>query len=174
MTRDYAKRKTRKKTKKNHIFLWFSLLLLFVISIAGLLMLNQHPRSILTAITPEPKATTPLPLKPKPPTKTVINTSPKFDFYNTSTPQKDSPKKTKKSGNVYEIEIATLDSFAAADRLKAELALLGFSASITPIYKQGVSKYYISIGPYDNKENANTDLQKLKNNHLNGKLKKTS
>ncbi|MDR1057195.1 MAG: SPOR domain-containing protein [Coxiellaceae bacterium] len=130
-------------------------------------MLNKYyyGRNIIPIIS-EPKAAAPSNI-----TATKVISTPKFDFYNTLQ-QKEDLRKTKKPDDAYELEIAILDNFAAADRLKAELALLGFPASITPIYKQGIQKYYISTGPYDNKENAIIDAQKLKQNHIKSNLKK--
>lgn len=100
-----------------------------------------------------------------PPADTV--TTQKFDFYNIL-PQ----KKTTSIETSYELEVTIAKDFATADRLKAELSLSGFTVSITPVNRQGIQKYSVSVGPYDNKEGAIIDQQKLKQNNISSTLKK--
>jgi len=168
MSRDYAKRSfSRKKSKKSYPYLWLMLLILFAAFITGLVMFNKykHYNSELPQINSVKKITSTKQAHVE--TVTKIITKPKFDFYNILPQKKDS-----KSEIAYELEIATVNDFVAADRLKAELALLGFAASITPIYQQGIQKHHICIGPYDNKDNAVADQQRLKLNKVKSVLKK--
>lgn len=169
MSRDYAKRRgvKRQKPKKNHLLLWIIFLLLGTAFIAGLLTLGKYHRSIrkLTKKTTPEKSTTAVALKAASRPEQTI--SPKFEFYNIL-PQ----KKSNQLEITYELEIAIVNDFAAADNLKARLALLGLVASTTPVYKQGNQKYQITVGPYDNQDGALADLQKLKQNGIKSSLKK--
>ena len=169
MTRDYAKRSAqKKKTKKksSHFGLWLFVLLLFTTFTFGLVYLGKYKQQH-----PHPKASSPQKIvihqQQKEITTKTTNT-PKFDFY-TLVPQK-------RNNNIiagYELEIATVKDYTAADHLKAELTLLGFAVSIVPIREENIQKYYISVGPYNNKESATVDLERLKLNKISGKIKKT-
>lgn len=157
MTRDYAKRNTYRKSlkkKSSYLGLWLFVLLLFAAFTTGLVYLGKHKQQLHLKTPTIPKIANKL--APTPP--------PIFDFY-TILPQKTNNKAIAE----YELEIATVKDYTAADRLKAELALLGFTVSITPTYNQ---KYQITIGPYDNKDAVIADLKRLKQNKISGKLKK--
>lgn len=172
MSRDYAKRKTtRKKSKKPSRLLWLALLLLGGLFIVGLVAIGKYHKPIrkLTKINSEKKPLVVTPTIPADVTTTTTITTPKFDFYNIL-PQK-------KPGEIvvtYELAVATVKDFAAADNLKARLTLLGLVVSITPIHKQGIQKYQVSVGPYDNKDGALADQEKLTQNKIKSLLKKTS
>ena len=159
MTRDYAKRNvSRRKPKKksSYLGLWLFVLSLFVIFTVGLVYLGKHKQ--------QPHLNNPK-IVDKPIIKEVKETAvPKFDFY-TLLPQ----KRNSKAMAEYELEVATVKDYAAADHLKAELALLGFTVSVIPVSS---GKYDISVGPYDNKDGATADLERLKQNKINGKIKK--
>lgn len=183
MTRDYARRNTtRKKPKKKPLYPWLMFLLLSILIVYGLLNLSKYQRYIhdLAKTTLEKK--TPKNIKketiqetpdvePQPivPTPTITKTATiqKFDFYNIL-PQ----KKTNTIETSYELEVAVVKDFAAADKLKAELSLLGFTVNVSPIHRQGTTKYNISVGPYDNKDGATIDQQKLKHNNIRSTIKK--
>ncbi len=166
MIRDYARRSsTRKKSKKKSSRAWLIILLLLIALVTGFINLPKYKYFFLN-LTKNVLSKTTL-SKQQPPTATKTVATPKFDFYNILPAKKPSSIKTE-----YELEIAIAKDFAAADRLKTELALLGFTASITPIHKQGTQEYLVSVGPYDNKDNANTDQQKLKQNKIKSSLKK--
>jgi len=181
MIRDYARRNSaRKKSKKKSSRAWLIILLLLIALVTGFINLHKYKYFFLnltknvlskniSGVPPvnlDKKTTSP---NQQPPTETAIKTiaTPKFVFYNILPAKKTSGIKTE-----YELEIAAAKDFAAADRLKAELALLGFTASITPIHKHGTQEYLVSIGPYDNKDGANIDQQKLKQNKIKSSLKK--
>ena len=164
MPRDYARHNVRKKPKKksSYLGLWLFVLLLFVAFTVGLVYFGKHKQhfSLKTAV-PQQTVDKTAPV-PEVVTKEVV--SPKFDFY-TILPQKINDKAIAE----YELEIAIVKDYAAADHLKAELALLGFTVSVTPTSNQ---KYQVSVGPYDNKEGATTDLERLKQHKISSKLKK--
>ena len=161
MTRDYAKSSSvRKKPKKklSSFILWVLVLLLFITLTFGLVYFGKHKQKMQTTkITPSSKQ--------QKETKEI--TIPQFDFY-TILPQKNHHKNLAE----YELEITVAKNYSAADHLKAELTLLGFTVSITPIQKNGVQKYLVTVGPYDNKDGALADLARLKHNKINGRLKK--
>jgi cell division protein FtsN len=174
MTKDYAKHHNKPKKTGSYLVLWLFVVCLFVVFVGVLLYLGKNNRRINPTIEPESKAEpktksiTP-PVKSPPPTENIVKepTSPKFEFY-TMLPQK------KNGGSIaeYELEIATVKDYAVADHLKAKLALLGFAVSITPLHENGLQKYCITIGPYDDKDGATADLERLKQNKINSKLKK--
>jgi len=184
MSKDYAKRNfSRKKTKKSNFPLWLISVLLLLAFIAGLIITNKQPqynylslKKIITA-TINLKKKSLLYFKPAPQipsdantqiTKTTNVPAPIFKFYSTL-PKK---KSTQHTTQEYELEVAVTKDFAAADSLKAELILLGFTVSVTPIYKNGTQKYCVSIGPYETKESAIADQQKLNQNKIRSSLKK--
>ncbi len=194
MSRDYAKRNTfRKKSKKSRPFPWLILLLLFAAFIYilalpskykeyGRELLIKHLTTTKKTIQSKQAAVKEVAAKnvvtkeaaiEEAMTKEIItktDTTPKFDFYNILPQKKES--KTHKPEMAYELGIATVDDFAAADRLKAELALLGFAASITPTYQHNIQKYYVSVGPYNDKDGAITNQKKLKTSGVKSEIKK--
>jgi cell division protein FtsN len=167
MTRDYAKRSSSQK-KPSYLVLWLSVLALFVIFTLGLVYFGKHRRQIQPLSKVAQKAVAASSHQKKPNmvvTKKVV--LPKFDFY-TILPQ----KSDRASVSEYMLEVAMLKDYAAADHLKAKLVLLGFTVNISSVRINSVKKYQVSVGPYDNKEGANADLERLKQNRIRGKLKK--
>ncbi|EKE00762.1 MAG: hypothetical protein ACD_21C00283G0002 [uncultured bacterium] len=166
MMRDYAKRSApRKRTPKktSYLGLWFFVLLLFVVLTFGLVYLGKQKQYLHSVSSSSQKVV----VTPKQEVVTKKAIAPKFDFY-TIQPL----TKNKNSLAEYELAVAVAKDYAAADHLKAELALLGFTADIIPIRVKGSQKYQVNVGPYDNKGVAMADLEKLKQNKISGKLKK--
>jgi len=173
MTRDYAKKrppaKARKRKSGPHLLLWLFTLVLFAAFTAGLVYLGkfQHQARLHHAQKIAAKHVAPklAPTKPTPQIKSAIPAQ--FDFY-TILPQK-------KANNVipeYEIEIAIAKDFATADRLKAELLLLGFEVTAVPVKVAGKLNYRVTVGPYDTKEGAKADQVRLQQNKYHTTLKK--
>jgi hypothetical protein len=166
MTRDYAKRGKYKsslaKKKSSYFRMWLFVLVVFGLFTVGLVYFgkNQQLRKLYNfkSLVKEKEQLV---------AKVKELPIPKVDFY-TMLPE----KKLNKSTQGYELEIALVDKYATADRLKAELALIGFVASIAPIRKNGAQVYEVSVGPYDSKDMAIADLEKLKQNKISSKLKK--
>ena len=165
MTRDYAKHKSKRKKPKNTRFLW---LMALFISIAGSITLaltidisKPYDFNLSKLITK--KHSSSKKSIPKIVSKKII--SPKFEFYSISSKQKNKDK------NRHKLEIAIVNSFARADRLKAELALLGFAANISPIYQQNIQKYCITLGPYSNETTVKKIRQKLKAHKITSTIK---
>jgi cell division protein FtsN len=165
MPRDYAKRgSSRKRSPKNasHFGLWVLFLGLFAVFTFGLVYLGKHKPPVYSK--------PPLSPPPKVLNETKAAAVPKFDFYTLlpSTPKGNNHIKKAE----YELEVAMVKDYTAADHLKAELTLLGFAVSITPIREDNTQKYCISVGPYNNQESAAADLERLKHNKISGKIKK--
>jgi len=159
MSRDYAKKTgSRKKSQKTNLTIWIVLVLTFTMFICALFFIKKHRYNKHTL---EQKIN-----KVKQSVTKKIATA-KFDFYDISSKNKAAKQKAR-----YELEIDTVSNFATADRLKAELTLLGFSVNVAPTLQQGRKKYYVSVGPYSKKDAATIDQKKLKKNKIGSSLKK--
>jgi hypothetical protein len=182
MSLDYAKRTlSTKSSRKKYVFLWLGSLILFLGLFAALITPGKQAEyshyferiKLIKGFLPTKKETLTTKIKPSiAEDKTISKTyaTPKFDFYNILPQTKNSPDT--KADVYYELNIATLKDFAKADHLKAELALLGFVASITAVYQNNIQKYQVSIGPYDDEKKAALDQQKLKGNQVKSEIKK--
>jgi len=171
MARDYAKRnwqRKKSKKKKSALVPWLLVLLLFVALVFVLLYLGKQKQQspMKPVVTKTTKEVGDKKKKAKASvTKTTI--TPKFDFY-TIQPQASSGK----DGEKYELDVSVVKSYGAADRLKAELALLGFTVGITPVRVNGNQKFQVSVGPYDSRGIATAALERLKHNKISSTLKK--
>lgn len=162
MSRDYAKNDSPKKNKKkpSYFGLWLFILLIFIAFTIALVYFGKTTQSADLKITSVESK--------KIPTIITKNVSPPhFDFY-TLLPQ----KKAKNAATEYIIEISAVNDYTTADRMKAELTLLGFTTNIKEIQEHGMQKYFVNVGSYDNKDAATADLERLKRNKIHGKLKK--
>ncbi len=101
--------------------------------------------------------------------------SPQFDFY-TILPEKtgedkSAPKKStaKAEPQKYLLQVASVKSSDDADRLKAQLSLLGFSVSISqPI--AGSAWYRVNVGPFKSQAEAEKQQKRLRANDLKSTL----
>lgn len=82
-----------------------------------------------------------------------------------------SKPKQANSSSRYVIEIAKINTYAAADRLKARLALIGFEARLNKIKEQKKLYYSLIVGPYD-ETTATSKQHLLNNNHIHTTLRK--
>ncbi len=127
--------------------------------------------------------------------KPTQSTEPHYDFYTTlpkdtvettppapkeksspssSLPQKQSAATPASSDNKakntaathYLVQVATVSHFKDAERLKAQLALLGYKAAVTRITHRGNPSFRVSVGPYLNAKVANTEQTNLKKNNI--------
>lgn len=171
MTKDYAKKHTpKKKARKgkrgSYIALWLFTLIVFALFTVGLVYLGKHQREIrhhkkttikhVVVAKPECNTTAPKP-----------SLLPKFDFY-TLLPQKNKNAAIPE----YELEVATVKNYADADHVKAELSLLGLEANIDSFKCGSQQLFLVTAGPYDNKDAAESDLQRLKQNNIKSIIKK--
>ena len=166
-----AKRKSKSFGK-----LWLVTLLLVIALVAGLLYLQKHAipvKSVLNEKTIKSK---------------IISQKPNFDFYTVLPEGKNQAAATpaiKKSTNAlaqlpsappltkptasnnlkYILQIASVKNYADADRLKAELILMGYSVTVKKIIVNNVTWNRVNLGPYNSLASAQTaqaDLQKNK------------
>jgi len=105
---------------------------------------------------------------------------PRFEFY-TMLPEmevavpenelKSASKKTKKQvekeGVTYVLQAGSFRDLAQADRLKAELALMGMPAQIQTVSIEGGKKWHrVRVGPFSNLQALNEARTELQNNGL--------
>lgn len=200
--RDYAKRSTSKNKKKKKISrlgLWITVIFLFTIFTFSLVFFGKHrsknnakdqisqvvieqvdldksPNKKVGKNKEKAKNKEKIKQKHKDVGEVIAEKKatseeippPKFDFY-TILPEKNDNKPM----TGYEIEIAVTKERASAENLKTQLGLLGLVADIITIQKHDSKpKYRVSIGPYDDKPAATTDLEKIQQGKISGKIKK--
>ncbi len=166
MKRDYAKRISKKKPKKGRKLLVLILIAALIIWFWPTILDNsKNGWQRVTGFFAKKDSTS-----KKSDTAKKLLAAAEFEFYNITNNQ----NTQENSPTSYELEIAIVDDFASADNLKARLTLLGFAVSITPIYQDGTKKYYVSIGPYQNRDATLVIQKKLKDEKITAKLKKLS
>jgi len=115
---------------------------------------------------------------------------PRFDFYtilpkNNNNPQlraNDNPMlqrpsqtqnlTTSHDNNCYYLQVASFKHFSEADRLKAELTLLGYSTHIENKHYNHQTWYRVRIGPFDDLKQANQESKHLAEQNYNNILVK--
>ena len=168
MPKDYA-RKTRKKRRRKSKtapgWMWLTAGLAVGLLLAGLYFLSQHQQHHVKAKQPIKH-------------KTLKTNLPEFDFYTVL-------QKTKvpvinarpvqpviKPTDQYMLQVASVKQYTDADRLKAELTLLGFNVFIQK-YKAGkITLNRVNIGPYASTQAAKLDQNRLRQNKINSLLLK--
>lgn len=173
MPRDYAKRQTRKKYKrktiKSHWKLWlFTFLLLIAFAISLIFLGKTHKIKITNS--------TIIPLQTMAVNKNSVvaeTNKPQFDFYTILPKEKvNIPKPSIENKTQYFLQIATFKNYAAADHLRAKLALLGFDVYIDKIKSKGDTVLNrINVGPYLFYKSAKQDQQRLNENNINSVLR---
>ena len=104
-----------------------------------------------------------IPPKPKPSQKAEPASEPTPSASETTT-SKDSPAA---DGNSYLLQVASYRTASDAERLKAQLALLGVQAQIQKVTINGKDTYHrVRAGPYKGKESANAARALLARNGL--------
>ncbi|MGD8743569.1 MAG: SPOR domain-containing protein [Granulosicoccaceae bacterium] len=107
----------------------------------------------------------------------------RFDFYTilpemeVAVPEEDLPitsnnkAKTVASPGSYILQAGAFRQLEQADRMKAELALLGIEANIQSVTIDNQSTWHrVRIGPYSNLEQLNKTRQRLRDNNINAML----
>lgn len=186
MTRDYARRpaaKTKRKKSESYFGLWLFTIIIFISFMLGLVYLgknrqNEHKRENLSK---------------KVETEHNINISKEIGVMEQQKPKLqfdfDTPKRIDKvtsteqkavevKANVikeakYQLDIAMVKDYTAVDKLKAQLALLGFEARVIPVKEHNVYYYKVFVGFYD-KKIALEKQQLLKQHKLSAVMRKAT
>ncbi len=184
MPRDYKHRAQKKKAKKPLPgWLWLITGLLLGAFLMGLFWLRDQPADVGGAwvgAKPDhpPQGKTPLARRPEvpPPPK------PRFDFYtllpkmevvvpDDELDQEPVPAARGVDGGAatYLVQLGSFRKTADADRLKAQLALLGFEAKVVSarISPRDI-RYRVRSGPYRGKDALNTARRRLADNGFKG------
>jgi cell division protein FtsN len=180
MAKDYAKRQTRKPTKrrkssknKKNKFNWKLCLLTLILLglfIFALTLLN-HQKVKIAKVTK--KISVPVKKVAKKPQTTPQQ--PQFDFYTILPKEQINVTKLSATNNAkdqYFLQIGAMADDADADHLKAELSLLGFDVYTKKINKNNTVLTEINIGPYFSEQAAKADQKRLADNKIDSILKK--
>lgn len=166
----------RRRTKSNNS-LWLTTGILLLIFVAALFYLEHHSLKPKVAAVAKKSAHTQSVAKPK------------FDFYNvlpqTPTPTQKSQSATTatpnnlnklaiptpststahKASTSYMLRVASLKNFADADRIKAELTLLGYNVNIQKVTIKNITWNRVNLGPYNSLTTAQSAQNDLKKTH---------
>ena len=190
MARDYASTKYRKQTKKkpakrkksqakkqsiHPFFLSFIWLItgLLIGSFGSTLLFLSHPqKNTQTAQTKQPTANKVIASREK-----IKNeNSPKFDFYtilpekNVEIQKQETQNKEPEVKKSYILQVASVKQNQDAERLKAQLTLLGFTVYVTDPKATHSSWYRVNVGPFESLTDAHKHQKRLRSNKLNSLL----
>jgi len=173
-TKDYAKTLPRRSSRKRAssrqpLGLWLFTIVICISFVGGLVYLSmqekQKPKPQEVKASQAPKA--------KVQKEQALKQKPRFEFYN-MLPEMSVADRIKKEAQIvkkqqtqpqyYAIQIAAVNHFEEADKLKAKLTLQGFDVKVNPIQSDKGRLYRVTIGPYPSAELANKD--KLRLHHL--------
>ncbi len=172
MPRDYAKPTTMNKGKGatgKKPWRWFftGMLLGMGLMVGGYLYVTmmglQQSKTLLAKLNPEKTA------KPK--------RKPIFDYYSIlpemKVPGEDehvtktqTVKQHSESKDYFMIQAASFSKKQEADRMKAELLLSGYTASIKLFHKGHADWYRVMLGPYNDASQARFDQKRLSDNKI--------
>ena len=206
MARDYKSRATPKpKKKQTPGWVWFFTGLLVGLFSSGLIWLKFAPQETDHTVvnrqsSPSPPAQPQKSRETKPRDEKSLPPKPRFDFYTVlpemevvvpepepEPPQAPKPTAQKPvspgtaatvtgSGTAYMLQMGSFRRHGDADRMKANLALLGIQAEIQKVVINNQDTYHrVRSGPYHSSQQVNkirSQLQKNKINSLLIKLKK--
>ena len=175
MAKDYAKKRKRngKKRKKSNSQsnLWLLVLLIIGAIVAGLFYLNQQKINQHRAEkTTQPKANPPQPKQPTFDFYTILSNKPPATKTPPPAPLPTNTSSTQQQQFV--LQVASVKTFADADRLKAQLILLGFNVFVEKIKLSGNLWNRVYVGPYPTLTQANADQQRLQQDKINSILVK--
>lgn len=182
MARDYAKknksrRRPTKKRKAAPGWMWLTAGFCLALVVVGLYYLNQHH----------------LPLRAT--AKSSVNTNKKvaqaeaskpaltFDFYtmlpersvqnqSSNTPSMGAPVQAAVPDQQYVLQVASVKQYTAADRLKAELTLLGFNVAIQASKVGKTTWNRVNVGPFKTIGDASAAQKQLRQNNIDSMLVK--
>lgn len=155
----------RKQPKKSRVLV-LMVCILCCIAIASLLtLLHRYIDNKQTSLT----AAHNILILPKP---TAMTTQPQFDFYTilpAAQVKVQHPSSVVGETSVqatYLLQVASVKQRADADRLKEELALLGYEAHINGVEMHGERWNQVVIGPYTAKDMAKDDQDRLRKSDI--------
>lgn len=182
MTKDYAKRKrstkkTNTRTPRNSTtkkplspVIVFSSGIVITLFVVFLWALTQKPELLKESITPEEtvdnkeQATETQEQQPEKSDATQSD-DPEFTYHEALTNKKVEVEVTKPkaadSNKTYIMQCGAFKSLPDAEKMKAELAFIGFQATI--LTKGGWHR--VRLGPYNSKRNAESDRHKMQDNN---------
>lgn len=173
-TRDYANspRKTRRRRKpvvqkRSHKGLWLITFLCISLFASGLFYLTHHEykRTLKPQVASlsSKKAKAPPQAKPQ---------KPRFEFYNMlpnmTVPVNEEAKQRENNQSEYVLQIASVKNYQDADRLKAQLTLLGFDVHINQIKHNNGIWNRVSLGPYASLKNVEKEQRRLQKYKIKG------
>lgn len=187
-----SKRKSHKKSGRTFLrpallfsgFLFVGILVgLFI---AGLTYLSHHKASHIASAT---TMTTPTKSTQEQLKKTALThkkattqsavAKPHFDFYTilpnqkVENPTKDESLQTQPQEE-YILQVASVKDFQDADRLRAQLLLLGYEVFINKSLSGKIAWHRVNVGPYKTLKDAEKKQDDLRNNQINSLLLKRS
>ncbi len=195
MPRDYKNTTRRRKRKPSPGWVWMLAGLTVGLFVALLVFLHQrYPAPEVRLAHPAPQAH---PRRPqgavgepaaRRPSKDVgagAATKPKFDFYTilpemeVMVPEQDIAGKVKhgvaqvKTPGAYVLQVGSFRRYDQADRLKAQLALLGLEANIQGVTVNGNETWHrVRLGPFHSLHKLNETRGVLKQHHVEALLLK--
>lgn len=189
----------RRHKKQSYTGLWFFTIFLFIAFTLGLVYLGKHryknhlippvstpitektkiENSAKNSITKnaDTKSTMQKITETKQPEVKPSETKPaepKFDFYTLLPQGSKSSAKTVTTNEKYLLESDKEQDFAKIDKLKAQLALLGFETQLITTMENKVKIYQLTIGPFDNKKIALKNQKTLLQNRIKSTIKSST
>ncbi|MGH8557423.1 MAG: SPOR domain-containing protein [Methylococcales bacterium] len=186
MTKDYKYRSSRKeyRQKKSGIPIWRWL---FAVALLGLfiafLVFLGHPEpgpqtTTITLPVPGPnKEPAPKPVKETPNPEPAPK-KPRFEFYTILPEQeieipeteikirKTEEKQGKAKPGNYVLQVGSFKSYKDADRLKAELAMLGIHSNIETAKINDITWNRVKVGPFKSMVHVDTARKRLRLQHI--------
>lgn len=191
MARDYASTRYKKQSKKKpakrkksqskkqsmHPFILSSIWLvigMLIGSFGSTLLFLSHPQQQPQIAKAEQKTENKTAIAKK---EVANEKSPQFDFY-TILPEKNvevqKTENTTKEQTIekshYVLQVASVKQSKDAERLKAQLILLGFTVYVTDPEATNSSWYRVNVGPFDSLSDARKQQKQLRANNLNSLL----
>jgi len=108
------------------------------------------------------------------PAVAVVNAAPIESPANTLVTTTNNTKSNSAPKTKYVLQVASLKNASVADKLRAELTLLGFSVNVTANQAANHTWYRVIIGPYNSIKLAQNDQLRLKQNKINALLKQAT
>jgi cell division septation protein DedD len=134
----------------------------------------DQPSKEVSASAPKSKATKSSEAKQEQLRKKAAETvEPHYDFYttlskdNVETPEPAEKAEAKNPAPThYVLQVASVSTYQDADRLKAQLILLGYSVSISKQIHDGVESFKVNIGPFSSPKAAEARQESLRKDNI--------